>query len=53
MNHAPSHRNCCGHDMVKKSWLASMAHSIDPALRNGEVDGFGEVERDSAGIPEV
>jgi hypothetical protein len=39
--------------MIEKSRLASMAHSIDPTLRDGEVDGFGEVERDSAGISEV
>jgi hypothetical protein len=30
-----------------------MAHSIDSALRDGKVDGLGEVERDSTRIPEV
>jgi hypothetical protein len=39
--------------MIEEAWLAGMAHGIDAALRDGEVDGPGEVERDSTRISKV
>jgi hypothetical protein len=45
MDHAAAHRDGSAHDMVNQLWLASMAHGIDAALRESQVDGFGEIER--------
>lgn len=53
VDHAASHGDCSRHDMVEEAWLAGMAHGIDAAFRDGEVDGPGEVEWDSTGISEV
>lgn len=45
MDHAAAHRDGSAHDMINQLWLTSMAHGIDAALRKGQIDGFGEIER--------
>ena len=53
MDHAAAHRDGGGHDVLEKIWTASAAHSCRTALRDGKVDGFCEVERNSSRIPEI
>lgn len=51
--HASAHRNGAGQDMVNQFRLASMAHGIDAALREGQIDGFGEIQRRRGGVTKV
>ena len=59
MDHAASHGDGDTKDVVKKRGLTScnsrfgMPHSIDASLREGQVDGFGKVQRCCRRISEV
>jgi len=53
MDHAAAHGDGCAHDMVDELRLAGVAHGIDAALREGQVNGPCEVERRCGGIPEI
>ena len=53
VDHAAAHRDGGAHDMLDELWLAGMAHGVDAALREGQVDGFGKVERRRRGIPQI
>jgi hypothetical protein len=53
VDHPATHGDGRGEDMLKQAGLAGMAHGIDAALREGEVDGPGEVEQRRGGVPEI
>lgn len=53
VDHAAAHWDGSSHDMVNQLWLASMAHGIDAALRESQVNGFGEIEWCRRGISEI
>jgi hypothetical protein len=39
--------------MLDEFWLARMAHGVDAALREGQIDGLGEVEWCRRGISKI
>lgn len=53
VNHPATHSNSGGHYALEELRLSGMAHGVNASLRNRKVDGFCEVERDNAGVPEV
>lgn len=53
VDHTAAHGDSGSKDMVKKAGLAGVTHGIDAALREGEVDGPGEVEQCRGGVPEI
>jgi hypothetical protein len=53
MDHPTMHRYSLGKNSIKKTLYICLSHGVDAALRQGQVDGFGEVERYSGGISEI
>ena len=53
VDHAAMHGNGDAHDMVNEFRRAGMAHGIDAALRESEVDGFSEIQRSGRGVAEI
>lgn len=53
VDHAAAHRDGGSHNMLDEFWLARMAHGIDAALGEGQVNGLCKVERRRRGIPKI
>lgn len=53
MDHTAPHRDGGAHNMLNEFWLARMAHGIDAALGEGQVNGLCKVEWRSRGIPKI
>ena len=45
VDHPASHRDGSGHNVVQQVVVPGIAHRVDASLREGQVDGLGEVER--------
>lgn len=53
VNHTASHGDAGVEDASQQLWLSGIAHCVNAALRESEVDGLCKVEGDNAGVSEV